>query len=149
MLGYVRPNVVIKALQQIYKTPLYIDAKVLVKPNWQGWIELVNVANENELQKHEFEQDFDIDNLNTSEKIIEGSFGNTLIQNILDLEQIVDDNSKSLSLAPGEGFWPLGIICDKHSKEYNSSTLFFGHARWTFQSPYQNKIQVELISVNI
>jgi hypothetical protein len=62
------------------------------------------VANENELQKHEFEQDFDIDNLNTSEKIIEGSFGNTLIQNILDLEQIVDDNSKSLSLAPGEGF---------------------------------------------
>jgi hypothetical protein len=42
--------------------------------------------------------------LNTSQKIIEGSFGDTLIQNILDLEQIVDDYSKSLSLAPREGF---------------------------------------------
>jgi hypothetical protein len=61
MLGYVYPNVVIKTLQQIYKTPLYIDAKVLIKPNWQGLTELANVVNENELQKHELEQDLDIE----------------------------------------------------------------------------------------
>jgi len=48
VLGYVRPNVVIHVLRQIYKTPLYIDAKVLIKPNWQGLIELANVANQNE-----------------------------------------------------------------------------------------------------
>jgi hypothetical protein len=71
MLGYFHPNVVIKALQQIYKTPLYIDAKVSIKPNWQGLIELVNVVNENELQKHELEQDFDIDNLNTLKVVLE------------------------------------------------------------------------------
>jgi hypothetical protein len=33
MSSYVRPNVVIKELQNIYKIPLYIDAKVLIKPN--------------------------------------------------------------------------------------------------------------------
>jgi hypothetical protein len=60
----------------------------------------------------------------------------------------VDDNSKSLSLAPREGFWPLGIFCDKHSKEYNFPTFFLGHARPTFHSSYQKIIQVELISVN-
>jgi hypothetical protein len=36
MLGYVHPNVVIKALRQIYKNPLYIDVKGLIKPNWQS-----------------------------------------------------------------------------------------------------------------
>ncbi len=83
---------------------MYIDAKVSIKPNWQGLTKLANLANENELQKHELQQDFDIDNLNTSEKIIEGMFGDTLIQNISDLEKIVDNNSKSLSLVPREGF---------------------------------------------
>jgi hypothetical protein len=48
MLGCVHQNVVIKTLRQIYKTPLYIDAKVLITPNWQSLIELANVANENE-----------------------------------------------------------------------------------------------------
>jgi len=46
MSNYVCPNVVIKTLQQIYKIPLYIDAKVLIKPNWQGLTEFTNVANE-------------------------------------------------------------------------------------------------------
>ncbi len=46
MSSYVCPNIVIKALQQIYKIPLYIDAKVLIKPTSQGLTELTNVANE-------------------------------------------------------------------------------------------------------
>jgi hypothetical protein len=62
------------------------------------------VVNENELQKLELEQDFDINNLNTFEEIIEDNFGYTLVQNILGLEQIVDDNSKSLMFALGKGF---------------------------------------------
>jgi hypothetical protein len=41
------------------------------------------VVNENELQKLELEQDFDIDNLNTFEEIIEDNFRDTLVQNIL------------------------------------------------------------------
>ncbi len=62
------------------------------------------MVNENELQKLELEQDFDINNLNTFEEIIEDNFGYTLVQNILGLEQIVDDNSKSLMFALGKGF---------------------------------------------
>jgi hypothetical protein len=46
MSNYVHPNVVIKTLQQIYKIPLYIDAKVSIKPNLQGLTKLTNVANE-------------------------------------------------------------------------------------------------------
>jgi hypothetical protein len=42
--------------------------------------------------------------LETFEKLVEGNFRDALIQNIIDFEQIVDDNSKSLSLAPREGF---------------------------------------------
>ncbi len=41
------------------------------------------MVNENELQKLELEQDFDIDNLNTFEEIIEDNFRDTLVQNIL------------------------------------------------------------------
>ncbi len=32
------------------------------------------------------------------------------------LEQIVDNNYKSLTIAPSEDFWPLGLFRDKHSK---------------------------------
>ncbi len=44
MLGYVHPNVVIRALQQMYKTPLYIDAKFSIKSNTQGLTKLTSVA---------------------------------------------------------------------------------------------------------
>jgi hypothetical protein len=48
VFGYVHPNIVMKALQQIYQTPLYINAKVSIQPNWQALIELVNVSEANE-----------------------------------------------------------------------------------------------------
>jgi hypothetical protein len=54
MSRYVHPNIVIKTLQQIYKTPLYIDAKISIKPNWQSLIEPANATNENQLQKYKF-----------------------------------------------------------------------------------------------
>jgi hypothetical protein len=36
MYGNVGPNIVIKALQEIYKTPLYVATNVAIKPNWQS-----------------------------------------------------------------------------------------------------------------
>jgi nitrogenase molybdenum-iron protein alpha/beta subunit len=45
MLCYVRPNIIIKALQEIYKTPLYVSINVAIKPNCQSLTELTN-ANE-------------------------------------------------------------------------------------------------------
>lgn len=40
MSSYVCPSIVIKTLQQIHQTPLYINAKVYIQPNWQGLVEL-------------------------------------------------------------------------------------------------------------
>lgn len=42
MLCYVHPNIVIKTLQHIHEPPLYVNAKVYIKPNWQGLVELAN-----------------------------------------------------------------------------------------------------------
>jgi hypothetical protein len=47
-----------------------------------------------------------------------------LVQNILSLEHVIDNNDKSLIIAHGEGFQPLGLFRDAHSKEYNFPTLF-------------------------
>jgi hypothetical protein len=44
MLGYICPNIIIKALQELCETPLYIDANVSVKPNWQVLVELTNAS---------------------------------------------------------------------------------------------------------
>jgi hypothetical protein len=43
-------------------------------------------------------------NLDTFEEVIKENYSDTLIQDILKLEQIVDNNCKSLTIAPREGF---------------------------------------------
>ncbi len=43
MSGYVRPNIVIKALQELYQTLLYKSAKFSIRPNWQDLVELTNI----------------------------------------------------------------------------------------------------------
>ncbi len=80
-----------------------------------------------------------MDNLDTFEEVIKESYNDKLIQNILELKQIVDNNYKSLTIAPSEGFRPLGLFCDKHSKEYNFLTLFFKHQKPSFNCSYQKK----------
>jgi hypothetical protein len=46
--SYIHPNIVMKTLQQIYENPLYMNANVSIKPNWQGLMEFVSVNQENE-----------------------------------------------------------------------------------------------------
>jgi hypothetical protein len=48
------------------------------------------------------------------EEIVEENYGDTMVQNILDLEQIIDDKSKSITIVPRESFRLLGLFCDKH-----------------------------------
>jgi hypothetical protein len=45
-----------------------------------------------------------------SEKIIEENYGNTLVKNILNPKQIIDDNTKSLTIAPKKGFDHLDYL---------------------------------------
>jgi hypothetical protein len=44
MIGYVHFNIVMKTLEQLCQTPLYINAKVSIKPNWEDLIEFANIS---------------------------------------------------------------------------------------------------------
>ncbi len=44
MIGYVHPNIVMKALQQLCQTPLYISVEISRKPNWEDLIEFANAS---------------------------------------------------------------------------------------------------------
>jgi hypothetical protein len=100
------------------------------------------------ISKKKIEDDLNLDNLNTFEEVIKENYNDTLILDILKPEQIVDNNCKSLTIALGEGFQPLRLFHDKHSKEYSFLTLFFEHQRPSFNCSYQKIVQVELTSVN-
>jgi hypothetical protein len=54
VFGYVRPNIMKKTLQEIYKTPLYVTTNVWIKPNWQKLIELANENANNDSEKYYF-----------------------------------------------------------------------------------------------
>ncbi len=68
MSGYVHLNIVIKALWQIDQTPLYVNAKVSIQPNWQGLVELVNATKPSKLGNF-FEKEFNVNNLDMFEEI--------------------------------------------------------------------------------
>jgi len=70
------------------------------------------------------------------------------VQNIWNVEQIVDDNDKSITIAPREGFQLLGLFHAIHSEEYNFPMLFFGHSRASLGFIYQKIIQAKLTSLN-
>jgi hypothetical protein len=49
---------------------------------------------------------------------------NTLIHNLLYAKQIINDNNKSLTIAPSEGFQLLGLFQDTYFEEYDFPTIF-------------------------
>jgi hypothetical protein len=55
MGSYVQPNIVIKALQEIYKTPLYVATNVAIELNWQGLTKLGNANGNNDYENENFE----------------------------------------------------------------------------------------------
>ncbi len=62
------------------------------------------------------------------------------MKNILNVEQIVDDNDKSITIAPRKGFQAFGLFHDVHSEEYKFLTLFFGHSKPSLGCTYQKFI---------
>jgi hypothetical protein len=44
MSGYVCPNMVMKALEELCQIPLYKIAKISIRWNWQDLMELANVS---------------------------------------------------------------------------------------------------------
>jgi hypothetical protein len=44
------------------------------------------------------------------ENVLNETYTNTLVQNVLDPKHVIYDGSKSLTIAPREGFWPLWLF---------------------------------------
>jgi hypothetical protein len=80
--------------------------------------------------------------------MFEENYGDTMIQNILDLEQIIDDKSKLITIVFRESFRLLGLFRDKHYEEYKFPTFFSRHPRPSFECSCQKIIQVKLTIVN-
>jgi hypothetical protein len=60
---------------------------------------------------------FDSNNFETFEEIMEKNNIDTLVENILNSENIINDNQDSITIVLGKGFQPLGLFCDIHSKK--------------------------------
>ncbi len=71
------------------------------------------------------------------------------MENILNLEHMIDDDTRSLAIAPREVFWPFGLFHDVHSEKYNFPKNNLGHSRPSLACLYRKIIQVKLTSVNI
>ncbi len=80
MSGYICPNIIIKTSQELCETPLYIDANVSIKPNWQGLVELANVSEKYKIKKTF--KTFDFNNFETFEGIMEEDNTDMLVENI-------------------------------------------------------------------
>ncbi len=48
-----------KHSNKFIKKIIDINVDVSIKPNWQGFMELANISQESEIQKKEFQNDFD------------------------------------------------------------------------------------------
>jgi len=90
-------------------------------------VELAN-ASEKYMTKMIYET-FDFSHFEKFEKNMKKDNINTLVENILNSEHIIDDNQDSITIVLGEGFQPLGLFCDIHSKNNIFPTLIFGHPK--------------------
>ncbi|KAE9521762.1 hypothetical protein AGLY_017839 [Aphis glycines] len=128
----VRPSLVVSALNDLIKKPLYKDAEIdkdLLAHVSETTKKLENSSD------HESEETDDEDT--NVEPINPGSM-DTMIE-----------NCDFVSFAPGEGMKPLSILIDDHAEEKAIPDLFGGHPR-TNKSPFKNysKVRSELLNVD-
>jgi hypothetical protein len=83
---------------------LYISAKISIKPNWEDLTKFANTSKNIDFEQNIIENDINEENSDKFEKMLEEKNTNTLLHNLLDVEQIVDNNNKSLTIAPSEVF---------------------------------------------
>jgi hypothetical protein len=122
MSRFVHPNVVMKALYTLCNTPLYKDIKVSTKQDWKDVMDFL--VNDIPNLDKKIENDLDESNLlDGFEEIVDDESTDTLVQNILEPKNIVDDDD-SIAIVPGENFQPLGLFLNLHSEEYNFPILF-------------------------
>jgi hypothetical protein len=91
MSSHVQPNIIIKTLYKLSKTPLYVNANVLVRRDWKMLKNLVNVCQNDKVEIYLFDEALNTLNVDKFEEIIDEDHVDTLVQNILIIEHVVDD----------------------------------------------------------
>ncbi len=92
-------------------------------------MELANRNETTKLKEYTIDANLKIIKPNMFEEVVDEDCTDTLVQNILSLEHVIDGNDKSPTIVPRKKIQLLGLFCDAHSKEYNFPTLFYGHPR--------------------
>lgn len=87
-------------------------------------MELANVSESVDLKKNVIVKSIQIMNLDTFEEICDEDSIDTLMQNILNVEQVVDGNDKSITIAHGEGFNILDYFMMYIQKNINFQHYF-------------------------
>jgi O-acetylhomoserine/O-acetylserine sulfhydrylase-like pyridoxal-dependent enzyme len=82
---------------------LYVVTNVTIKSNWSSLTKLVNAIGKNDYENDNFQQTFDFHNSNKFEKIIEEDSRKIFVQNILNPKKIIDNDSKTLTIALSKG----------------------------------------------
>jgi len=99
------------------------------------------------------DDDFNENNTDNFEKVIESTPTNSLIQNFLETKQIFDQEHQSfICITPGEEYQPLRIFWNVNFEEYNYPTVFFGEAHlFKLEAKHFNQkiAKIELTSVDI
>jgi hypothetical protein len=126
-----------KTFQQIYKILYRYKCRCFNKTKLARFHGTCKYKSRTWNTKKEFQNDYNFNNSNKIEEVIEFFYSATLIQDILKPEQIIDGNCKSSTIAHGKGFQPLGLFRSKRFKKYNFPTLFFEHKRQSFNCSYQ------------
>ncbi|KAE9529986.1 hypothetical protein AGLY_011448 [Aphis glycines] len=120
----VRPSLVVSALNDLIKKPLYKDAEI--DKDWLAHVSETTKSLENGLDHNSEGTDDEDTNI---EPINPGTM-DTMIE-----------NCDFVSFAPGDGMKPLSILIDDHAEEKAFPDLFGGHPR-TNKSPLKNYLKV-------
>ena len=116
--GMVCPNVIMQALTQLTRTPLYKMHEVHINQDWQEVLQCTEENEDNSPQNtSETESDSEMENENPSETLIHGFTESRSIHNMED---------KIIEIAPTEHKYSIGIFKDIYAEEMNFPTLFFG-----------------------
>jgi hypothetical protein len=125
MSGNIRPNIIMIALKDLIKTPLYKECNIVIRSQWNSLFALNMQSSSNLDVNMDIEDNSNADNF---EEDIEDSPSETFVHNFLDSEKIYDFENL-MSIASSQEYSPVGIFKDKNSEELNYPILFSGHPR--------------------
>jgi hypothetical protein len=146
----VRPNLIILALHDLFKTPLYENSGITIHPHLFDMFILSMQTNTNVSCDVNDDESCDHNNEGRFEEEQEDILTDTMVQNILSSKQIYDYFENVVTVAPGQDFKPLGLFQDPHCEELDFPTLFFGQPRGNqgIKMSYQMITQWEFLHKN-